>query len=405
MKNIKLVFNEQSTSKHAISDIADRLNRDVDMIYNHLINLIGRPNFEDAREYIEENVVLVLDDANTPFHEGTSCARTIKEAKDIFEKHGGYSIEHHIAELLDETKRLKDNEVEKRDLLLKKLEDTIFFGEIIPETVSGEIESMIRIFGESSWPVLGYYLEGERDDYHELVEKDEITIFLRNCSRPNNNNDEVEYDYETILSTLAHQIFNAYFTFEFNKIFRSTKGIDTYDFRTNLVLESLASYFEASFDHNHNLNRAAIELIDSWRKHAVLSYPVAGADRIWENDTLFRKYFELALIDFVPAYVWLVYQKRTYGILDRHSEENVAKIKLGEILLNDRLDQHFIDYYLRANGTFNLDGHSFLVRYSDLSIGEEEYYNEYPISLFGEKYFIYTKWDSNDLDKLVNQGF
>lgn len=402
-----MIFGEQTVSKHALCDIADRLAMDVNMIFDHLAVLMNRPAFEEARTHIESNVVLTLNDVDEPIYNGTPCTKTIEVAKKIYNEHVFNGTPSNIATPLKKLAELNaESSDAERDVLLKELEDAIFFGDIIPVTLADEIECLIRIYGESSWRNLGCFFEGHRDEDTGLCDRDEIVIFLRNC-RSLHNDGELDYDYETILSTLAHEIFVAYICFEYDRLFEFNKGVERFYFRTKLVVESLASYFEASFDHNHGLNRRAIELIDSWRKHAVLSYPFAAADRIWEDNDLFRKYFDIALIDFVPAYMWLVYHTHTKAMLtsNRFSETIVVLTKLGELLLDNRLNENFINFYSRSNSMFSLGGRSLLVRCEDLRNKDKKHYTDEPISLLGEIYYLNIDWNQDDLDKLMDQGF
>ncbi len=401
MKNVSIIFDNHSHNKKEVCDIADRLIANDYLVFDHIRMLIDRPNIDSVFQNIKNRVRLVLDDVHTPSRKGSTYEETAKKAKHILDKYGKRilpAISCRLQRIIELSNDEFDNHLRERDGCIAELEPLLKELEEIdgPADLLNELEDLIKNHSKAEYKTLGCYRHSKIGSKKES----EIVIYLRNCL---GNTSDISYNYETILSTFAHEVFHAYHYHEYDSVFLNKQSIDNGDFTTEIVLESLASYFEESFDEYNQLHERADEIKESWYRHAMRAFPYAGARFIGQDNYRFRQLFDATLIDFASTFLSLT--PFAYRKLTKLPYKQVVLFKLTEAFLRGRVDRNFIDHYQSNNGDFHMVS-PLLVNYWNMSKRMEgTCYPDVLVALNEEIFYVYKDWDEEGILKLIRFQF
>ena len=261
----------------------------------------------------------------------------------------------------------------------------------------------MRNFGKTRYKILGTYqhhdLKANRYNYNR---ESVITIYLRNCIIPIYDGTPDVYDYETINSVFAHEMFHAFQYYLNEYLYHQNKVINCVELETDIMLESLASYFEASYALYHGYHNRVLHITDSWRRYSMYSYPYAGAGYIWQDDHRFKQLFDASMLDYAASFHHLV--GLNPWILRKQSNKDLVFFMFVEAYLNGRIDQPFLNHYQIDNGDF-LMNYAVIIKDDDITKGVERRYYIDLLNINGVNYRLCNDWRTQNIDELLHHGF
>ena len=143
--------------------------------------------------------------------------------------------------------------------------------------------------------VLGEYIHYQK----------KIILYTKNIEKYAKDN-SIFYD-EAFGQVIMHELFHAYHYKDNNE-----ELIRRYDYTSEVVKESLASYFEYCWCETFGI-KTADSIKRSWTKNSVLNYPYSGAYNIYSNLN-FKKVYETSLVDMDAALRMLLKDDDFYAI-------------------------------------------------------------------------------------------
>lgn len=261
------VDNAALTLIQGLAKKCKNIEQDVLMTANALIDVL--PGCPECEDYVRNEVALVFDNCHTPntYIDLAMMRQFAKRILKRFEKELDGQPFYRIKEILE---GLADchNENAKNELmdsLCRHLEEK----DQLPGPIGEALNKLINKYGRVGFDILGDYNHGAKT----------ITIYVQNVMKNNAYNCDT-----TVVSTFAHEVFHAYH-FQLMKLLGNRPMFRIFFRRRredDIVIESLASYFERHFDERHGLTNRADEIKDSWRRYSPRIYPYSGAK--WITD-------------------------------------------------------------------------------------------------------------------------
>ena len=247
---------------HSLAGKIPQIEEDVLMTANALIDVL--PECPKCEDYIRNEVTLVFDNCHEPntYIDLAEMRQFVERILKRFEKELDGQPFYRIKQIL---KGLADcyNENAKNELidsLCRHLEEK----DQLPGPIGEALNKLINKYGHVGFDILGDYNHGAKT----------ITIYVQNVMKNNAYNCD-----QTVASTFAHEVFHAYH-FHLMKLLGDRPMFRIFFRRRrqdDIVIESLASYFERHFDERHGLTNRADEIKDSWRRFDPRIYPYSGA--------------------------------------------------------------------------------------------------------------------------------
>ena len=250
-----------------LAEKCKNIEQDVLMTANALIDVL--PECPGCEDYVRNEVTLVFDNCHAP-NTYIDLALMRRYVRQILKRFSKELEEPRFYKIKDILKRLEDchNEGGKNELmdsLCRHLEEK----DQLPGPIGEALEILINKYGRVGFDILGDYNHGEKT----------ITLYMQNILKDDPYNCD-----EKVISTFAHEVFHAYHFYLIRLLSRGRmfRLMFRRSHEDNIVIESLASYFEHHFDERRHLFNAARNIKRRWDKFSPRIYPYSGAK--WITD-------------------------------------------------------------------------------------------------------------------------
>ena len=247
----------------------------------------------DVERIVRDEITLVFDNIHMPnkhipLESMRRAAKNIlRRFKKLFEEPGFGEIKGLLSRLSNCNNEGGKNEL--MDVLCRELDKK----KELPNDLGRALDGFIDKYGAVSFDYLGDYNHKNKT----------ITIYMQNIIKHNSYQCD-----EHVISTFAHEVFHAYH-FHLIKLLNGSMMFRLFFRRRredNIVIESLASYFEHHFDLRHHLNNRAHEIENSWHLYSPRIYPYSGARWITDEQH-FKRIVDATAMDLDLAFRILKY--------------------------------------------------------------------------------------------------
>ena len=240
----------------------------------------------------------------------------IKESNDIlYKKYGSYTYEE-IKKIILDKYDINEKSIDEAINSIKEMGDCVIND--ITGGLAREIIAKDEEYDDKKWWNIKKDLE---DLFHNVGSKSiilgifdnstkTITLYV-NAINQHANNLRIPY-IQALEVTFIHELFHA-----FHHKNNNIELVNRWDYTSQVVKESLASYFEYRYCIKYNYLAAAKDLDKSWLQYSVYCYPYSGALSFKKNNCNFKDIFDISLTDMDGSLRQLLHAELFYKIKNK----------------------------------------------------------------------------------------